>query len=91
VAMERGPLSLVRIIEELLQWKSSGFGQENRINVRGGSFFILGKKITVNTKTTKAMPIRPSVAHSYKHLIPLQRPRSLVFFREALNWAQTWR
>jgi hypothetical protein len=25
-----GPLSLVRIIEELLEWKSSGFGQVNR-------------------------------------------------------------
>jgi hypothetical protein len=32
---ERGPLSLVRIIEELLEWKSSGSYQENRINGRG--------------------------------------------------------
>jgi hypothetical protein len=32
VGPERGPLSLVRIIEELLEWKSSGSGQENRIN-----------------------------------------------------------
>jgi hypothetical protein len=32
VGLERGPLSLVRIIEELLEWKSSGSGQENRIN-----------------------------------------------------------
>jgi hypothetical protein len=31
VGLERGPLSLVRIIEELLEWKSSGFGQENRV------------------------------------------------------------
>jgi hypothetical protein len=30
VGPERGPLSLVRIIEELLQWKSSGSGLENR-------------------------------------------------------------
>jgi hypothetical protein len=37
VGLERGPLSLVRIIEELLVWKSSGSGQENRINDRGGS------------------------------------------------------
>jgi hypothetical protein len=35
VALERGPLSLVRIIEELLEWKSSSSGQENRINGRG--------------------------------------------------------
>jgi hypothetical protein len=35
VRLERGPLSLVRIIEELLQWKSSGSGQENRINGSG--------------------------------------------------------
>jgi hypothetical protein len=35
VGLERGPLSLVRIIEEQLEWKSSGSGQENRINDRG--------------------------------------------------------
>jgi hypothetical protein len=34
VGLERGPLSLVRIIEELPEWKSSGSGQENRINGR---------------------------------------------------------
>jgi hypothetical protein len=32
VGLDRGPLSLVRIIEELLEWKSSGSGQENLIN-----------------------------------------------------------
>jgi hypothetical protein len=38
VGLERGPPSLVmRIIEELLEWKSSGSGQENRINGPGGS------------------------------------------------------
>jgi hypothetical protein len=35
VGLERGPLSLVRIIEELLEWKSNSSGQENRINDRG--------------------------------------------------------
>jgi hypothetical protein len=30
VGLERGPLSLVRIIEELLEWKSSGCGLEIR-------------------------------------------------------------
>jgi hypothetical protein len=35
VGLERGLLSLVSIIEELLEWKSSGSGQENRINGRG--------------------------------------------------------
>jgi hypothetical protein len=35
VGVERGPLSLMRIIEELFEWKSSGSGQENRINDRG--------------------------------------------------------
>jgi hypothetical protein len=34
VGLERGPFSLVRIIEELLEWKRSGSGQENRINGR---------------------------------------------------------
>jgi hypothetical protein len=35
VGLEQGPLSLVRTIEELLEWKSSGSGLENRINGRG--------------------------------------------------------
>jgi hypothetical protein len=30
VGLDRGPLSLVRINEELLEWKSSGSGIENR-------------------------------------------------------------
>jgi hypothetical protein len=30
VGLEGGPLSLVRIIEELLEWESSGSGLENR-------------------------------------------------------------
>jgi hypothetical protein len=34
VCLERGPLSLVGIIEGLLEWKSSGSSQENRINGR---------------------------------------------------------
>jgi hypothetical protein len=37
VDLERGPLSVMRITEELLEWKISGFGQENRINDRGNS------------------------------------------------------
>jgi hypothetical protein len=35
VGLEWGPLSLVSIIEEILEWKSRGSGQENRINGRG--------------------------------------------------------
>jgi hypothetical protein len=35
VGLERCPLSLVMIIEEVLEWKNSGSGQENRINDRG--------------------------------------------------------
>jgi hypothetical protein len=30
VGLERGPLSLVRIIEELLEWKSSGSGSRKQ-------------------------------------------------------------
>jgi hypothetical protein len=37
VGLKWGSLSLVRIIEELLERKSSCSGQENRINDRGGS------------------------------------------------------
>jgi hypothetical protein len=36
VGLDRGPLTLVRITVELLEWKSSGSGQENRINDRRG-------------------------------------------------------
>jgi hypothetical protein len=35
VGLERGPHSLVRITEELLEWKSSGSGLENREYGRG--------------------------------------------------------
>jgi hypothetical protein len=34
MGLEMGPLSLVRLIEELLEWKSSGSGQEKRIKGR---------------------------------------------------------
>jgi hypothetical protein len=37
VGLERGPLSLVSIIEELLERKSSGSGLENREYGRRGS------------------------------------------------------
>jgi hypothetical protein len=37
VGLERGPLSLMRIIEELLEWTSSGFGPETEINGHGDS------------------------------------------------------
>jgi hypothetical protein len=35
--LERGPLSLVRTIEELFEWKNSGSGLETEINGRGNS------------------------------------------------------
>jgi hypothetical protein len=35
VGLERGPLSLLSISEELLEWESSGSGQEHRINGKG--------------------------------------------------------
>jgi hypothetical protein len=37
VGLERGPLSLVRTIEELPEWKSCGSGLENRSYGRGDS------------------------------------------------------
>jgi hypothetical protein len=37
VGLERGPLSLVNIIEELLEWKSSGSGfRKSRLTAAGG-------------------------------------------------------
>jgi hypothetical protein len=44
VDLERGPLCLVMISEDLPEWKNSASGQENRINGRGSFFFIVGKK-----------------------------------------------
>jgi hypothetical protein len=39
VGLERGPLSLVRIIEELLEWKSSGSGcRKSRLTAAGIRF-----------------------------------------------------
>jgi hypothetical protein len=35
VGLERGPLSLVRIIEELLDWKSSGSGKKKKLTAGG--------------------------------------------------------
>jgi hypothetical protein len=37
VGLERGPLSHVNTIEELLEWKSSGFSLENQEHDRGDS------------------------------------------------------
>jgi hypothetical protein len=48
VGLERGPLRLVRITEELLEWKSSGSGQESRINDRGYPWHPLSAKVGTN-------------------------------------------
>jgi hypothetical protein len=50
VGLEGGPLSLVRIIEELLEWKSSGSGLENRDLTAVGIFCFIVEKIIINTK-----------------------------------------
>jgi hypothetical protein len=57
VCLERDPLSLVRIIEELLEWKSSGSGQENRINGRGRPLLwprdtLYPQKLALNSPTS---------------------------------------
>jgi hypothetical protein len=38
VGLERGPFSFVKIIEELLEWKSSGFSLKTEINGRWNSW-----------------------------------------------------
>jgi hypothetical protein len=65
VGLERDPLILVCIIEELLEWKVAGPVFKTEINGRGYSFIV--KKNIVNTKMAKAMPIRPSVALTTRH------------------------
>jgi hypothetical protein len=49
VGVEQGPLSLVRIAEELLEWKSSGFGLENR-NERPWGFVALTTRHSLSAK-----------------------------------------
>jgi hypothetical protein len=52
VGLERGPLSLVRIIEELLEWKSSGSDLENRINGRGSVALTTQRPLSANLALT---------------------------------------
>jgi hypothetical protein len=69
VGLERGPLSLVRITEELLEWKSSSSGQENRINGRGDPLHwprdtLYPQKLALTSPTSDGR----SVGHKYMQL-----------------------
>jgi hypothetical protein len=62
VGLERGTLSLVSTIEELLQRKSSGFGLENRDYVcRGTSHwprgFFYPQKLALTSPTSGGCPV----------------------------------
>jgi hypothetical protein len=57
VGLERGPLCLVRITEELLEWKSSGSGSRKSMGIRYAHhatpsiFYLLLKTNTANYAT----------------------------------------
>jgi hypothetical protein len=56
VGLERGPLSLVTIIEELLVWKSSGSSLENRMTggdpLRWPHDFLYPQKLALTSPTS---------------------------------------
>jgi hypothetical protein len=58
MGLERGPLSLVRITEELLEWKNSDFGSKKLKLTAMGIFFYSEKKLV--TKKCLGLSIRPS-------------------------------
>jgi hypothetical protein len=64
VGLEWGPLSLVRITEELLEWKSSGSGKENRINYRGGGSVSLTARHPIYAKVGTNFADKAAVARS---------------------------
>jgi hypothetical protein len=77
--LERGPLSLVRTIEELLEWKSSGSGLENR-DQRPWKLVALTTQHPLPGKVGTNLPDkRRSLGRSVYFACGL-RPRNLVFF-----------
>jgi hypothetical protein len=69
--LERGPLSLVRIIEELLEWKSSGSGQENRINGRVG-----GESVALTTRHPLSAKVGTNFAEKRRRSVGIVRLRT---------------
>jgi hypothetical protein len=85
--LERGPLSLVKPIEELLEWKSSGSGLENR-NKRPWEFV----NIIHWSKRKKKLHIYITyTAHTHnKYMLSMESRCVMDKVTDARNWMKRW-
>jgi hypothetical protein len=95
VGLERGPLSLVNINEELLEWKSSGSGFR-KPRVRPGVCVVLTTRHPLSAKLALSSPtgcgrsvgivrLRTKTTELLNHVIPCGRPTGGFRYGECLE------